>query len=125
MLGIAIGIAAVIAMVSLGQGAHQAVVNELESMGNNLLYVEAGNRVVQGVSTARDSMTYENVVAVRKDCPAVAMASPHVNFRSQVITDGRNWNTQIRGIDPEFQRIRNWPVVEGIFLPPSSMTSAA
>src|SRR5690349_22222975 len=94
MLGISIGIAAVITMVSLGRGAHQVVIERLESMGSNMLFVEAGNRAVQGVATAWDTMTYEDVVAARKECPAIALATPHVNFRAQVASAGQNWGTQ-------------------------------
>jgi putative ABC transport system permease protein len=116
MLGITIGIAAVITMVSIGQGANRLVVERLEGMGSNMLYIEAGNRMVQGVTTAFDTMMYEDVVAVRNECPAVALASPHVNFRAQTAAGNQNWNTVIRGVDPAFQQIRNWPVADGEFL---------
>jgi putative ABC transport system permease protein len=116
MLGITIGIAAVITMVSIGQGASRLVVQRLEGMGSNMLYVEAGNRMVQGVTTAFDTMMYEDVIAVRNECPAVALASPHVNFRAQVNSGTRNWNTVIRGVDSVFQQIRNWPIEDGEFL---------
>jgi putative ABC transport system permease protein len=84
MLGITIGIAAVITMVSLGQGAKRAVIERLEATGSNMLFVEAGNRTVQGVSTSFETMMYDDVVAIRKECPDVALASPHVNLRGQV-----------------------------------------
>ena len=125
MLGITIGIAAVIAMVSLGQGARRAVIERLEGMGSNMLFIEAGNRTVQGVSTAFDTMMYEDVVAVRKECPAVALASPHVNLRSQVAFGSQNWNTQIRGVDVVWQQIRNWALADGEFLSGNAVATAA
>jgi putative ABC transport system permease protein len=125
MLGISIGIASVITMVSLGRGAHHVVIERLESMGSNMLFVEAGNRAVQGVATAWDTMTYEDVVAARKECPAIAHATPHVNFRAQVASSGQNWGTQVRGVDPSYQVIKAWPLAEGTFLTEPMVTGAA
>jgi putative ABC transport system permease protein len=125
MLGITIGIAAVITMVSLGQGAKRAVIERLEATGSNMLFVEAGNRTVQGVSTAFDTMMYEDVVAIRKECPDVALASPHVNLRSQVAFGNQNWNTQIRGVDEVWQHIRNWALADGEFLGAGAVSTAA
>src|SRR5205085_5096440 len=121
MLGITIGVASVITMVSLGQGANRVVIDRLASMGANMLYVEAGNRTVQGVSTSFESLMYEDVLAVRKECPAVALASPHVNLRAQVAFGNQNWNTQVRGVDTVWQQIRNWPMADGAFLSPNAV----
>jgi putative ABC transport system permease protein len=101
------------------------VIDRLESMGSNMLFVEAGNRAVQGVSTAFDSMVYEDVVAARKDCPAIALASPHVNLRAQVASAGQNWATVVRGVDPFYQQIRRWPLADGRFLTDGMVTGAA
>jgi putative ABC transport system permease protein len=90
-----------------------------------MLYVEAGNRMVQGVTTAFDTMMYEDVVAVRNECPAVALASPHVNLRAQAGFENRNWNTMVRGVDAVFQQIRNWPLTDGEFLSAPHVNSAA
>jgi putative ABC transport system permease protein len=125
MLGITIGIASVITMVSLGQGASKVVIERLEGMGSNMLMVEAGNRMIQGVSTAFDTLMYEDVLAVRKDCPSVALASPHVNLRSQVAFGNQNWNTQIRGVDEIWQHIRKWPMADGDFLTTGAVSGAA
>jgi putative ABC transport system permease protein len=125
MLGISIGVAAVVTMVSIGQGAHRVVIERLEGMGNNMLFVEAGNRVAQGVSVSDETMMYEDVVAVRNECPAVALASPHVNLRAQAGFGNNNWNTVIRGVDPVYQDIRNWPMAEGEFFNTSSITGGA
>jgi putative ABC transport system permease protein len=125
MLGISIGIGSVITMVSLGRGAHHVVVERLESMGSNMLFVEAGNRAVQGVATAWDTMSYEDVLAARKECPAIAYATPHVNFRAQVASAGQNWGTQVRGVDPAYQLIKAWPLAEGSFITEPMVTGAA
>ena len=125
MLGISIGIAAVIALVSLGEGAHRVVIQRLEGMGSNMLEIESGNRSAQGVSTASDTLVYDDVVAIRKECRAVASASPHVDFRAQVAGAGQNWATKVRGVDPAFQAISNWRVQDGQFLSEAMVNGAA
>jgi putative ABC transport system permease protein len=125
MLGVAVGIAAVIALISLGEGAKQMVIQRLNTMGDNMLQIEAGNRSFKGASTPVETLTYDDVTAIRKDCPAVSLASPQVDYRSQVAFEGRNWNTKIQGLDPEYQFIRRWPVAEGEFLSSAMISSAA
>jgi putative ABC transport system permease protein len=124
LLGISIGIAAVIAMVSIGDGANRAVIQKLENMGTNMLFVEAGNRQIQGVRTAFNTMMYEDVVAVRNQCPSVALASPNVDFRAQVGYEDHNWNTQINGVDLDYRLIRHWNVVKGDYFTDSDLSSA-
>jgi putative ABC transport system permease protein len=124
MLGISIGIAAVIAMVSIGQGANEAVSQRLENMGTNMLFVETGNRQIQGVRTARDTMMFEDVVAVRSQCPSVAMASPNVDLHAQVGYEAHNWNTQVNGVDLDYRLIRHWNVVKGDYFTEPDITSA-
>jgi putative ABC transport system permease protein len=125
MVGIAVGVAAVIALVSLGEGAKRMVIERLNTMGDNMLQVEAGNRSFKGASAPVETLTYEDVAAIRKECPAVAHASPQVDYRSQVAFEGRNWNTKIQGLDPDYQLIRRWTVAEGEFLSPAMISSAA
>jgi putative ABC transport system permease protein len=125
MLGIAVGIAAVIALISLGEGAKRMVVERLGTMGDNLLQVEAGNRSFKGTNTPVETLTFDDVLAIRKECPAVSLASPQVDYRSQVAFEGRNWNTKVQGLDPEYQFIRRWAVAEGEFLTSPMINSAA
>jgi putative ABC transport system permease protein len=125
MVGIAVGIGAVIALVSLGEGAKQMVIERLATMGDNMLQVEAGNRSFRGASTPAETLTYDDVLAIRKDCSAVSLASPQIDYRSQVAFEGRNWNTKIQGLDPDYQLIRRWQVAEGEFLDTGMINSAA
>jgi len=125
LLGISIGIAAVIAMVSIGQGANRAVAQRLENMGTNMLFVEAGNRQIQGVRTAFNTMMFEDVVAVRTQCPSVALASPNVDLRAQVGFENQNWNTRINGVDLNYRLIRHWNVVRGDYFSESDLSSAS
>jgi putative ABC transport system permease protein len=124
LLGISIGIAAVIAMVSIGDGANRAVIQKLENMGTNMLFVEAGNRQIQGVRTAFNTMMFEDVVAVRNQCPSVALASPNVDFRAQVGYEDHNWNTQVNGVDLDYRLIRHWNVVKGDYFTDADISSA-
>lgn len=123
-MGVSIGIAAVIAMVSIGNGANRMVLQQLENMGTNMLFVEAGNRRLQGVRTAHNTMMYEDVAAVRAQCPSVMLASPNVDLRSQVALENKNWNTQINGVDTHYQRIRQWNIVKGDYFSESDITAA-
>jgi putative ABC transport system permease protein len=123
--GIAIGVASVITMVSLGRGANKVLADRLESMGPNVLYIEARDKVVQGAMAAADNLMFDDVIAMRKECPAVILASPHVNFRAQIVAAGQNWNTNVRGVDPEFQKIRQWPLASGAFFNPPQVEAAA
>ena len=125
MVGIAVGIAAVIALVSLGEGARRMVIERLATMGENMLQVEGGNKAFKGANTPSETLSYEDVIAIRKECSAVALASPQVDYRSQVAFEGRNWNTKIQGLDPDYQLIRRWPVAEGEFLSTAMINSAA
>jgi putative ABC transport system permease protein len=125
MVGIAVGIAAVIALVSLGEGAKQMVIERLATMGDNMLQVEAGNRSFRGASTPAETLTYDDVLAIRKECSAVSLASPQVDYRSQVAFEGRNWNTKVQGLDPDYQLIRRWVVDEGEFLDAGMINAAA
>jgi putative ABC transport system permease protein len=125
MLGISVGIAAVITLVSIGESARQSIVERLATMGQNVLQVEAGNRASKGVTASVETLSYDDVQALRKECPALAFASPQVDYRSQVAFEGRNWNTKIQGLDPEYQQIRRWSVAEGEFLSAPMIASAA
>jgi putative ABC transport system permease protein len=125
MLGTSVGIAAVVTLVSLGESARLSVLERLATMGQNVLQVEAGNRALKGISTPVETLSYEDVLALRRECSALAFASPQVDYRSQVAFEGRNWNTKIQGLDPEYQFIRRWTVAEGEFLSAPMISGAA
>lgn len=117
-LGIIIGVGAVIAMVSIGQGAKSAVEDRFMSMGTNLLFVSAGSRSLQGRHTgwgSFTSLTPEDAKAIEEKCEAVQAVSPSVQTRAQVVYGNKNWNTSIQGVGDKFPIIRNWELVEGTF----------
>ena len=131
MLGIIIGVSAVIVMVSIGQGASATVQSQIESMGTNLLFVSAGAQNVGGVrggagdSAAGSPLTVEDLEAVRREVPSVALVSPVVNSRSQLVAGNQNWSAQVQGVSEQFPEIRKWAVASGDFFTDSDVRSAA
>ncbi|MBN1273771.1 MAG: ABC transporter permease [Candidatus Aminicenantes bacterium] len=116
-LGIIIGVGAVIAMVSIGQGAKNAVQERFQSMGTNLLFVRPGSRSFRGRQSGGGSynnLTEADAAALLK-ADAVKTVSPSVNSRAQVVYGNKNWNTSIYGVGHSYPEIRNWDVEQGVF----------
>jgi putative ABC transport system permease protein len=130
MLGIIIGVSAVIVMVSIGQGAQATVQAQIESMGTNLLFVSAGSQNVGGVrsgagDTGTNTLTVDDLEAIKREVPSVSMVSPVINSRSQMIAGNQNWSTSIQGVSEQFPDIRKWAVGSGDFFTDSDVRSAA
>jgi putative ABC transport system permease protein len=130
MLGIIIGVSAVIAMVSIGQGAQQSVQAQIASIGTNLLFVSAGAQNVGGVrtgtgDTGTNTLTVEDLDAIKREVPSVSMVTPTVNTRSQLIFGSQNWNTQIQGVSEQYPDIRKWTVQDGSFFTDADVRTAA
>ncbi|HUE82754.1 MAG TPA: ABC transporter permease [Pyrinomonadaceae bacterium] len=130
MLGIIIGVAAVIAMVSIGQGAQASVQAQIESMGTNLLFVRAGAQNVGGVrsgtgDTGTNTLTIEDLEAIRREVPSVAMVTPSINTRSQLVVGNLNWNGSLQGVSEEFPGIRKWTIQSGEFFTAADVRTAA
>ncbi len=130
MLGIIIGVSAVIAMVSIGQGAQASVQAQISSIGTNLLFVSAGAQNQGGVrtgagDTGTNTLTVEDLEAIRREVPSVAMVTPAINTRSQLIFGNQNWNTQIQGVNEQYPEIRKWTVQDGVFFTDADVRTAA
>ena len=130
MLGIIIGVAAVIAMVSIGQGASASVQAQIESIGTNLLFVSAGAQNVGGVrsgtgDTGTNTMTVDDLDAIKREVPSVSMVTPNVNARSQLVAGNMNWNTNVTGVSEQYPEIRKWPVATGSFFTDADVRTAA
>src|SRR6185503_10554090 len=130
MLGIIIGVSAVIAMVSIGQGAQQSVQDQIASVGTNLLFVGAGSQNVGGVrsgtgATSSNTLTVDDIEAIRREIPSVAMASPTVNTRAQMVFGNQNWNSQIQGVNEQFPRIKKWTIQSGDFFTDADVRTAS
>ncbi len=129
MLGIIIGVSAVIAMVSIGQGAQASVQAQISSIGTNLLFVSAGAQNVGGVrsgtgETGTNTLTLEDLEAIAREVPSVSMVTPAVNTRTQLIFGNQNWNTQIQGVNEQYPEIRKWNVQEGSFFTDAEVRTA-
>jgi len=116
MLGIIIGIAAVIAMVAIGTGASRIISDQIASIGSNILLVLPGSRTSGGLrlgSGSTPTLTYDDAKAISRECPSVAVTAPIVRGAAQVVFGNMNWSTAVMGITPEYLTVRDWPVIEG------------
>jgi len=128
MLGIIIGVGAVITMVSIGRGADAAVQQQIQSLGNNLLMVIPGATTVNGVRSgwgAASTLTTADAAAIGKECPAVAEVSYIKRQLVQVVYGNQNWSTSAQGATPSYESIRDWHLREGRFFDEREDGSAA
>jgi putative ABC transport system permease protein len=118
MLGMIIGVAAVITMVSIGQGADAAVQKQILSLGTNLLMVIPGATTSSGVRSGWGGVSTLNTAdatAIKRECSSVADVSYFRRQVVQVIYGDQNWSTVAQGATPSYQSVRDWPVVAGSF----------
>ena len=118
MLGIVIGVGAVIIMVAIGNGAQTAVQSSINSLGTNLIMVMPGNFNQGGVSQGQGAvsrLTIEDADKLKREGTLLAGVSPIVQTRTQVIANGTNWRTSIQGVSTDFLGIRDWSVTSGDF----------
>ena len=118
MLGIIIGVGAVIALVSIGQGAQAMVQDQINGMGTNMMFIMPGNVMNGGASLgagAANTLTEEDVQAMIKEVPTIAAASEIVRASGQLVFGNQNWFVQIQGANEKFPLIRNWRVDRGEF----------
>jgi len=116
MLGITIGIAAVICTVALGDGGSKQIEEQLDNLGDNMIWVAAGGRNLQGVRTgngATKSLRVEDAEAIAKEVPLVKTASPNASGHAQIIFENKNWGTLFRGDTPDFLVVRRWGLASG------------
>jgi putative ABC transport system permease protein len=126
MLGISIGVGAFLCSVAVGQGAARQIEDEIRSLGENFIWIEAGNRNVNGVRTGThgtQSLTLRDMVAIQQQIPLLAQVSPNVDLHTQVIFRDQNWNTQIRGVGPAFVAVRGWSLARGTFFTDDDVTA--
>ncbi len=116
MLGIFIGVAAVIAMVAVGSGARETVLAQIRALGANLIVVVPGNVTVGGVrlgSGARASLTQDDALALEREIDAVEAAAPTSRGQVQVVAGGVNWSSWLLGVTPSFFVARDWEIALG------------
>ena len=128
VLGIVIGVAAVIATLAIGQGARAAVQAQIRALGANTLTVLPGTITASGARSGMGStttLTPDDAVAIKAECPAIEAVAPAVRTVAQVVYGNMNWSTAIQGTTPEFVFVRQWPVANGVFITDSDVRGAA
>src|SRR6266550_554324 len=116
MLGIIIGVGAVVAVVSIGQGAQYMVQQGIQAMGTNVVFIAAGSGRPGGIRVGYGgvkTLTIDDMKAILREIPLIKEAAPSVNSRRQVIYGNQNWSTSVTGTTPNFFEIRNWSVSRG------------
>jgi putative ABC transport system permease protein len=118
MLGIIIGVGAVIAMVAIGQGSKKSIQDQLSGMGSNMITIRPNSNQTPGGGARLDatnvqSLTLDDIKAIQNQAQYVNAVSPAVQSRGQVINGSLNWPTTMQGVSPDYLAIRNWPLKEG------------
>jgi len=116
MLGIIIGVSAVIAMIAIGSGAKQRIAEQIASMGSNLLMVMSGSSTsggFRGGAGTVPTLTVDDAKAIQTEIPAVKFVSPSITGVAQVVYGNQNWSTVINGTSPEMLEIRGWSLSSG------------
>ena len=127
MLGMIIGVAAVITMVALGTGAQTSIEAQIQSAGTNMIIVNAGNFSQGGVRQGQgnaSTLTPDDAGQIAA-LPGVQYAAAGLNTRGQMIAGNQNWNTVVQGTDIDLPLIRSWPIAEGAFFTPQDVTTAS
>ena len=127
VLGVIIGVGAVIAMVAIGEGAKAQIEASFEKMGTNLLVVRSGSSRAggfRGGAGSQPTLTWADLDAIRAEAPAVALAAPSLRANAQVLAEGQNWSTSVEGTTPEFFTIRNWQLAHGDLFADSDVEGA-
>jgi putative ABC transport system permease protein len=116
MLGITIGIGAVICTVAIGEGGSSLVHDQLVALGANMVWIEAGGRNINGVRTGNagtKTLTLEDADAIARAIPFISVVAPNVDGNVQVVYGNLNWYTRYRGVSPEYFRVRRWDLQSG------------
>ncbi len=116
VLGITIGIAAVICVVAIGKAGQARVEQQLNNLGDNFVWIEAGGRAVNGVRTGTHgtkSLVLADGVAIKNQIPLIKSQSPNVDGSIQIIYANQNWFTGYRGVSPEYFDIKRWVIDQG------------
>ena len=128
VLGITIGIAAVICVVAIGKAGQARVEQQLNNLGDNFVWIEAGGRAVNGVRTGTHdtkTLTVSDAIAIKNQISIIKSVSPNVDDPVQVIYGNQNWHTSYRGVSPEYFEIKRWFVDQGAIFSQDDVDRAA
>ena len=128
VLGVVIGVCAVITLVNMGGGAQISIEQAISGLGTNLIVIFPGSVTKGGMRTGYGSvttLTVEDAHAIQEECFAVQMVTPIVSTAAQVVYQNQNWGTSVFGVGPDYQRIKNWPLEQGEFFTAQDVNAAA
>lgn len=128
MLGIVIGVAAVIIMVAIGGGAQARIEAQIKSLGSNLILIMPGATSTGGVRIAAGSgqnLTEDDAIAIGREVHGVQASAPTYRGSGQLIAGGSNWASSVQGVTPEFFEAREWPLYDGRIFEPAEITTSA
>ena len=128
VLGIAVGVAAFVCVVAIGNAGTSAVEDQLKSLGDNFIWIEAGSRSRNGIrngARGTRSLVLSDAQAIVEQVPLIQRLSPNVDGRVQVIYGSDNWYTQFRGVSPDFLQIRRWDLRLGEFFTQNDVDRAS
>jgi putative ABC transport system permease protein len=128
MLGIIIGVAAVIIMIAIGAGAQGRIEEQIKALGSNLIMLMPGSVTASGVrmgSGSRNVLTEDDSYAIQREILDVVASSPQLRGTGQVVAGNNNWATVFYGVTPEYFEARNWTLATGKSFEPSDLTGAA
>lgn len=128
MLGIIIGVGAVIAMIGIGQGADRTVQKQIATLGSNMLFISSGSGSAGGLRIGNGTtktLLESDVAAIARECPAVVAAAPGTQTSAQLVYEGDNWGTRVVGTTPDYFDIRTWPFQSGTSFTRDDVTNAA
>src|SRR5947209_2538723 len=128
MLGIIIGVGAVIATVGVGQGAQQQVQDQIAAMGTNVIFISSGTVNRGGVrvgSGATKTLINEDVQAILREVPTISAAAPGAGTSAQLVFDNQNWNTRVTGTETQYFQIRDWNFAGGADFTGDDVTHSA
>ena len=127
MLGIIIGVAAVITMLAVGSGAEARIKEQIKSLGSNLMIITAGARTANGVrigTGVTPDLTEDDATAIAREVTEVEAVAPTYRGGAQVVFGNANWSTQVFGITPDYFTVRNWTLESGRMFEPAEMSGA-
>jgi len=128
MLGIIIGVASVIALLSIGEGSKRSIQNQVSSMGSNMVFVTPQSQVKGGVQMGFSNvqtLTLKDVAAIEANCPSISMVSPEVRGSGQVVYNKNNWPTSIYGCNDKYLAIKKYEVEKGRVFNEREITASA
>ncbi|MGP1678455.1 MAG: ABC transporter permease, partial [Burkholderiales bacterium] len=127
MLGIIIGVGAVITMIAVGGGAQARVAEQIKSLGSNLMIIIPGSTTSGGVrmgSSSAQTLTEDDAWAITREVQEVQASAPSTRGSGQIVAGNNNWSTVIQGVTPEYLEVRDWPIVSGRGFEPQEVSGA-